>query len=219
VRVVVYGSRPDGHARVVIELLATNGNYKLMGLVDDLPENAGRRIGDLEVVGGSSDLERLAKDGVEGVLLGFGAARGRAAVLDAVENAGLALPVLVHPTVHVAASAVLAPGAQLLPNASVGPGARVGRGALVNTGAIADHDVQLADAVVVGPGAVIAGRAQVGVEAEIGAGAVVLPDVRVGPTAIVGAGAVVNRDVPPGVTVAGVPARILEQRSDSAVGP
>jgi len=44
----------------------------------------------------------------------------------------------------------------------------------------------------------------------IGSHAVILPGVTIGDNAIVGAGAVVNRDVPAGVTVAGVPAKVIK---------
>jgi UDP-perosamine 4-acetyltransferase len=206
-RAVVYGSRPDGHARVVIELFADVPHLELVGLIDDYPGNAAHEIGGLSVVGGRGDLRRLAGEGVEAAIFGFGAARGRAAVLAAVDDAGLELPVLVHPTAYVAASAQLGSGCQLLPRAHVGPGARIGRGALVNTGAIIEHDVEVADAAVIDPGAVLAGRVSIGSEVEVGCGAVVLPDVKIGARAVVGAGAVVTRDVKEGETVVGVPAR------------
>jgi acetyltransferase-like isoleucine patch superfamily enzyme len=45
--------------------------------------------------------------------------------------------------------------------------------------------------------------------ASIGSGAVIMGGVTIGEGALVGAGAVVTHDVPAGVTVAGVPARIL----------
>jgi UDP-2-acetamido-3-amino-2,3-dideoxy-glucuronate N-acetyltransferase len=47
--------------------------------------------------------------------------------------------------------------------------------------------------------------------ASIGSAAVILGGVRIGAGALVGAGAVVARDVAPGETVAGVPARVLQQ--------
>jgi sugar O-acyltransferase (sialic acid O-acetyltransferase NeuD family) len=209
-RVVIYGSRPDGHANVVLQVLAAGADLEVVGLIDDWPENADRKIGALEVVGGSADLARLT-DRVEGVLLGFGAAQGREPIVRAIEQAGLALPTLVHPSAQVAASAALAAGVQVLPHASIGPNARIGRGALVNTGAIIEHDVSVGDYSVVDPGAVLTGRVRVGESVEIGSGAVLIPDTEVGDGATVGAGAVVLGRVASGETVVGVPARPLDR--------
>lgn len=208
-RTVVYGSRADGHAGVVAELFGDAAGLELVGLVDDEPENRRNRVAGLEVLGGRDELLRLAAEGVEAVVIGFGAARGRQAVLAAVENAGLALPVLVHPNAYVATSATLAAGCQVLPGATVGVNVSLGRGVLVNSAAVVEHDVRLADAVVIDPGAVLAGRVTVDAESEVGSGAVLRPDIRVGGGAVVGAGAVVISDVAPGSTVVGVPARVL----------
>src|SRR4051812_6941860 len=50
--------------------------------------------------------------------------------------------------------------------------------------------------------------------ASIGSGATILCGVTIGERAMVGAGAVVTTDVAPGVTVAGVPARVLRSRQE-----
>jgi sugar O-acyltransferase (sialic acid O-acetyltransferase NeuD family) len=208
VRVAVYGSRPDGHARVVIEELLASENFNVVGLIDDYPANAGRCIAELSVIGSRADLQRLVKDGVEGLILGFGATEGRAAIVAAASAAGLALPSLVHSSAHVASSATLAPGVQVLARAIIGPGAQIGCGVLVNSGAIVEHDAVIGDFAVIDPGAVLAGRASIGEAVEIGAGAVVLPDIEIDAHAVVGAGAVVTRSVGRGDTVVGVPARL-----------
>jgi sugar O-acyltransferase (sialic acid O-acetyltransferase NeuD family) len=204
-RVVVYGSRPDGHARVIIELFGDR--FEVVGLLDDLSENAGRTIGELQIVGGRERLRELVQDGVEAVLLGFGGPRNRLAIIRAIQEAGLGLPACVHDQANVARSASFGPGAQVLPGATVGPGCRVGEGVLINAGAIVAHDVVIGSGTVVNPGAVLTGRSSVGTESEIGAGAVLLPDVSVGSSVTVGAGAVVTRDVEDGITVIGIPAR------------
>ena len=203
----VYGSRPDGHARVVLDLALAQDELDLIGLIDDMPANAARHLAGLAVLGTREDLERLAAGGLRGILLGFGAARGRRDLVAAIDRAGLELVSLVHPAATVASSAACGPGSQVLAGAIVGAGARVGRAALINSGAIVEHDVVVAEAAVVGPGAVLAGRCRIGPEAEIGAGGVVLPDVSVGARAVVGAGAVVTRDVESDQVVTGVPAR------------
>lgn len=210
-KVVIYGSRPDGHAKVVLDTLVDDAELDVVGLLDDWPENAERTIGPLRVLGGSDDLPALARAGVEGVLLGFGAAQGREAVVRAVEGAGLVLPTLVHPSAYVSPAASLAAGVQVLPQASVNTGARIDRGVLVNTAAIIEHDVEVGEFSVVDPGAVLAGRVRVGPAVEIGSGAVLIPDVEVGERATVGAGAVVIRPVGEGETVVGVPARPISR--------
>ncbi|MCL6612493.1 MAG: acyltransferase [Peptococcaceae bacterium] len=54
------------------------------------------------------------------------------------------------------------------------------------------------------------GEVVIGRDVMIGANSTILPGVSIGDGAVVGAGALVNRDVPPGVMVAGVPARVVD---------
>ena len=53
----------------------------------------------------------------------------------------------------------------------------------------------------------------------IGPGAVLYGDIVVGDGAIIGANSVVNKSVPSGVTVAGVPARVISERDSSSIMP
>jgi sugar O-acyltransferase (sialic acid O-acetyltransferase NeuD family) len=209
VRTLIYGSRPDGHAKVVAELASADEELELVGLVDDFEQNSERTVRGLTVLGTGEQLAELRSDHADAVLLGFGENEGRAELAQRLTAAGFALPVLVAESAVVCPSAQLSEGAQVLALTYVGPDARVGRGALVNTGAIIEHDVVLEEGAVVGPGATICGRVTIGSEGLVGAGATILPDVRVGVRAVVGAGALVRGDVPDRVRVAGVPAQPL----------
>jgi serine acetyltransferase len=80
-------------------------------------------------------------------------------------------------------------------------------------GTILGHDTILEDRVMIASGANIAGHVHLGQDCSIGAGAVILEDLSIGSDAIIMAGAVVIRDVDPGTTVAGIPAKIVQQNS------
>jgi sugar O-acyltransferase (sialic acid O-acetyltransferase NeuD family) len=217
VRVVIYGSRPDGHAKVLVDLLTDTPALVVVGLVDDFPEHRARRVRGLEVLGSGDDLVGLRESGIDGLLVGFGESAGRLEVLERGKAAGLLLPAFVHPSAHVSASVTLGEATQVLATAYVGPDAQLGQGVLVNTHAVVEHDVRLAPGSVVSPGAVVAGRARVGRSASVGAGATILPDRVVGDGAVVGAGAVITRDIAPGSVVVGVPGRPMEQSHAGAM--
>jgi UDP-perosamine 4-acetyltransferase len=206
-KTVIYGSRPDGQANVVRELADAFDQIELVGLIDDYPENAGRTVGELRVLGTGAMLPVLSAQGIEALLIGFGDAVGRADLVVRGLAAGLVFPRFVHPAAYCYASATVGVGAQVFPLAHLGARVSVGDGALVNTGAIVEHDANIRAGAVVYPGARLSGRVTLDEEATVGAGAVVLPDVVVGARAVVGAGAVVTRDVPAGERVAGVPAK------------
>jgi UDP-perosamine 4-acetyltransferase len=205
-RVVIYGSRRDGHAKVLVDLLSTT-DLEPAGLIDDELEHRDHTIRGLAVLGTAAILPDLRDRGIEGLLIGFGRATGRRAAVATTQRAGLELPTLVHPSAVVSPTATIGAGVQVLAHAYVGPDAVLHAGVLVNTGAIVEHDAELGDGAAVGPGAVITGRVRVGAAAELGAGATILPNCSIGETAFVGAGAVVTRDVAAGTIVVGVPAR------------
>ena len=208
-RIVGFGA--GGHARCVIEAIASAGRLQVVALMDGDLQRVGSRVLGRPVLA-QHEVDALRAEGVENAFVGVGGVGDtgpRAAVAASLRAAGFRLPPIVHGTAIVAASAILEDGAQVLAGAIVGPGARLGPDALVNAGAIVGHDVRVGECAHVASGARIAGEARVGDGAHVGTGAVVIQGVAIGRRAVVGAGAVVLEDVPEGARVGGVPARVL----------
>lgn len=141
-------------------------------------------------------------------VLGVGSPTHRKKLFQAFSQRGGVLQPLRGPQAIISPSAK-SHGADVLSGAFVGAHVQLGLGVLVNTGAQIHHEVRVGDFSVINPGAVLLGACQIGSECFIGAQATILPGVRIGDRVTIGAGAVIIRDVPPGVTVVGVPGRIL----------
>lgn len=207
-RLVIIGA--GGHARVVADIVRLMGQHAIAGYLDDAhAERHGQAFEGALILGGLEQLDRAAALGVHaaGVAVGDCAARLRFAA--AAVAAGLALPVLAHPSSVVARSASLGPGSVLAAGAIVNPGATLGAAVIVNTAASVDHDCRIEDGVHLACGVRLAGNVHVGRATWIGIGAVVKEGVRIGAGSMVGAGALVLRDVPDGVLVHGSPATVI----------
>jgi sugar O-acyltransferase (sialic acid O-acetyltransferase NeuD family) len=117
----------------------------------------------------------------------------------------------IHPSSVISKSLDIGFGNAFMAGVCINARTRIGNHCIVNTNATVDHDCVLEDFVHVSPGAQLGGNVYVGEGAHIGIGASIKPGVKIGKWSVVGAGAVVVNDVPDGVTVVGVPAKILNK--------
>ncbi|MCF1750320.1 acetyltransferase [Mariniradius sediminis] len=101
-------------------------------------------------------------------------------------------------------------GADIMNRCVIGPKVSIGKGTLVNTGALVHHEVQIGEFCEIAPRAVLLGKVSLGNQVMVGANATILPGIKVGDGAVIGAGAVVTKYVSSGVTVVGVPGKIIK---------
>jgi sugar O-acyltransferase (sialic acid O-acetyltransferase NeuD family) len=210
-RTVIFGARPDGSARVLLDIIRCEGRHQVVAFLDDDAARHGATLEGLPVLGGSERLPQLAADGIRGIAFAFGSNRARHTLLDRARAAGLEPVTAVHPRAVVAAGVRVGAGVWMAAGAIVNPGSTIGDGAVINTGATVDHDCAIGEYANISPGCHLSGRTRVGRYAFLGTGVVTLPDTDIGDDAIVGAGALVLKTVERGRTVAGVPARELRR--------
>ena len=135
-------------------------------------------------------------------------------------NARIEPGAIIRDQVEIGDNAVIMMGAVINIGAVIGPGTMIDMGAVLGGRATVGKNCH------VGAGAVLAGVIEpasatpVIVEDNvlIGANAVVLEGVRIGHDSVVAAGAVVISNVEPGTIVAGVPARKIKMKSETASG-
>jgi sugar O-acyltransferase (sialic acid O-acetyltransferase NeuD family) len=186
-----------------------DNNPTVSSCLDDVPIYFGE-VGFREWFKAQSSIDNL----FAGIAIGGGHGEVRIEIGQLLLDAGLRLPVLIHPSAIVSRTAKLDLGSQVLANAVVAAGTTVGRTSIINNSANVDHECVLGNGVHIAPGTVLCGCVTVGDYSFIGANAVVLPRLRIGRSVVVGAGAVVTRDVPDYSVVAGNPAVLLGTKND-----
>ncbi len=201
-----------GHAKQVIESLRLTKPDARLAIVDAKP--GAREVLGVKVVGTDDFLRNAASEGFSSFAMGIGGVgdnRPRADAFTRACAAGLAPLTVIHPSAVIASSAKIGVGTVCLFSVIIEAEALIGDDVIVSSGAIVEHDCRICDHVHVATGAVVTGSVEIGELAHVGAGAVVRQGIKIGSGALVGAGSMVTKSVPPGVTVVGVPARVMER--------
>lgn len=180
---------------------------EVQGFLDDgVP--AGEQVCGLPVLGGT---EWAANQDVA-VVVAIGSPARRGKMIGLLNEAGVPLLTVVHPTAYVGPGVELRPGAMVCPHVTLTRDVIVGTGAILNYGCQVGHDGRIGDFALIAPAAALAGNVTVGEGAWVGIGTSVIEGVTVGAWSTIGAGSAVTDDIPNGVTAVGVPCRPVSDR-------
>ncbi|MGN7739581.1 acetyltransferase [Pseudomonas sp. 22526] len=205
-RLAILGA--SGHGKVVADTAECCG-WQVIEFFDDAwPGVTSNEV--WPVVGTSKDLLSRVQE-FDGILVAIGNNGIRRSKLYELKAAGARLPVLVHPLSVVSRYASIGSGSVVFASAVVNAFASVGEGAILNTSCCIEHDCVVGACTHISPGASLAGGVQIGDASWIGIGASVRQQIRIGDNVVVGAGAAVVSDISDNMTVAGVPARVLDR--------
>ena len=178
-----------GHARSLIDLVETEGQWSIHGLVG-LPEQVGTDVMGYPVIGTDADLGSL-RGTCQSAVLAIGqlpdaAPRQRLATL--LDRLSFHCPVLISPHSVVSQHAQLGAGSVVGHGAIVNAGAVVGSHCTLNTRALIEHDVRLGDHCHVSTGALVNGGAQLGPGCFIGSGAMLREGLQLPAGTVISAG-------------------------------
>lgn len=204
-KVAIVGA--GGHAKVVIEIIRSQGIHEVVACTDMDPSP--RQVLGVPVVGSDECLPSLLNQGIRCIFIALGDNALRLRLGRQVESLGFDLINAVSPSAVVSASARIGRGVAVMAGVVINVDADIQDFAIVNTRASIDHDCQIGEAAHVGPGTTLAGRVQVGRLAFIGTGSSAIPGTTIGNGAIVGAGSVVIRDIPDCAFAYGCPAKVI----------
>jgi UDP-perosamine 4-acetyltransferase len=202
--VVIVGA--GGHARVLADAFASQGT-KVLGFLDpSIP--AGTDVGGHSVLGDDS---WLADHPSSPVCVGVGATKDVALRERIIELlAGHRVVGCIHASAVIGTATKIHGSAQVLAGCIINHSAVINANVVVYTGSIVEHDCVVGEHSYLSPRVTLCGGVTIGERVFIGAGAVLLPGVVIGDGATIAAGAIVTENVDVGVTVMGVPAKVVD---------
>lgn len=199
-----------GHCKSVIEA-AESAGFTIRGFLD-LPQLAGRKILDYEMIGSDNDIPRYVDECDFVVTLGFikdPALRIR--LHDRIEEAGGRFATIVASTAHVSRHATLGEGTVVLHQAAVNAGAQVGKGCIINTFANIEHDAVVGDYCHISTGAMVNGDCRIGDNTFLGSLSVMVNAVSVPANSVFAAGSMIRKTLRQPGMYAGNPAVLMKQ--------
>ena len=183
--------------------------YELVGFLDDLPENRGRRVLGFPVVGTLDDARRWPQCFFINGIASVESFRKKAGVVARTGMPPERFATIVHPRAVIARDAQVGAGCAIMANSVVCAEARIDDHVIMLQNSSLNHHARLGKFVTVSAGVTLLGCVDVGEGAFVSGGASVAPYVKIGAGALIGLGSTVIRDVAAGSVVAGNPAREL----------
>ncbi|MGG4144501.1 acetyltransferase [Paenibacillus algorifonticola] len=202
-KVVVVGG--GGHAKVIIDILQTSGNYEVVGFTSQSDKE--RSLCGTPYLGDDSTLEELYRSGIQSFFTAVGDNKIRRKIFDRLVEMGFKSVNAISPFACVSSYATIGEGVIIMPGAIINAYACIGDNVIINTKASVDHDCCIGSHVHIAPGSTIAGSVSIGEGTFIGAGSTLIPGIEVGGWSVIGAGSVVISNIPSNVKVVGVPAK------------
>jgi len=207
---IVAGAK--GFAKEIVEICWQLGMTDDVCLFDDVNTNLpGRLFDQFEILTEISKAAEHFEIVDRRFVLGVGTPYARRTLAGKLEKIGGSLQGLISPLSHIGHFDIeIGAGVTVMTSSIITSSVSIGDGTLINKSCIISHDVRIGEYCDIAPDVKVMGGVCIGSDSFVGAGSVIVPNVSIGDFVTVGAGSVVTRHVADGVTVAGIPAKILK---------
>lgn len=199
------------------------GNYSVTGFLDDddnkrgkplLPGSAGVVTKELKILGSLDYIMQSGFDDFDFILPAIGTTEAKKSFTERLLAYNCKLPgPVIHRSVQTGQDNIFGEGTIVFASTVVSVNSQIGRQVNIYHQCSVAHDVIIEDYCNLSPGVHLAGGVHLEEGVNLGIGAVVLPRVTIGKWSVIGAGAVVKDDIPPYSVAAGLPAKIIKNRT------
>ena len=202
-----------GHCQSVFESIEDGIYSEVYGI--DLPDNIGKVIGGVKIIGSDDDLSQLYLDGFTDAFITLGTigdSRRRRKLYEILKDIGYNIPLIVDKTSIISKSASISEGTYIGKGCIINAGVSLGCCCIVNTKTSVDHGSKVGDFVNLAPGGTISGDVSIGNDTHVGTGSIIIQGIQIGNNTMIGAGSVVVKDIQSNVVAYGVPCKQQKER-------
>lgn len=186
-----------GHCSSVIDVIETQGNYMVAGIVDNVA-SLGSEVSGYKVIARDPDLGSLARQ-YRYALVTVGqltSGRLRGELYKKLIDTNWHLPAIISPNAFCSKSAEVEAGSVIMHQTTLNSASHIGVNCIINSRAVIEHGVSIGSHCHISTGVIINGDTEVGEGTFVGSGSIVIQGLKIGKNVVIGAGSVIKKDVP-----------------------
>lgn len=203
--IIIIGS--SGHAKVVKDVIAKEGRFKVVRVLNLGQKPRGRSL-----------IDFVKKNAVYGGIVAIGDNWARKEVADRLLKIipDFRFITAVHPSAQIGDGVTIGDGTVVMAGVIINSDTKIGRFCILNTRSSVDHDSVMEDFSSLAPGVTTGGNVRIGAFSAVSLGARIIHKISIGEHTVIGAGATVVKTIPSYSIAYGVPARIIRKRRKGA---
>ena len=197
-----------GHCKSVIDIIETEGKYKIIGILD-LPSKIGEKVLGYDIIGTEDNLENFISL-TNNFLVTVGHVKDyktRERLVEKIDSVGGNLVTIISPLSHVSRDARIGRGSVIHHFAHINAGAKIGDNCIINSFANIEHDANIGNLTHISTSVMVNGDCMIGSCVFIGSNATLRIGAKITDNVTIGACSFVNSDITEPGFYKGIPAK------------
>lgn len=185
--IIVIGS--GGHAESIIDVLRTNGNYKLVGLIGK-PDDFNKEILGYKVIGSDKDLEKI-RNNVSNAVVAIGQIKSvklRKNIFKLLKKYNYHTPKIISKYSYISDYCSIGDGTCIGHNVVVNASVKIGINCILNSKCLIEHGSVIGDFCHISTGVLVNGDVNIGEESFIGSGTIIREGINIPKNTVISAG-------------------------------